>query len=323
MLNTMFEVWSLMAFPALHAPGRRPHARNAAPDRQRFVSGFFQHGLRSLRYKLFVPQAYRDAPMPLLVMLHGCGQDADDFAAGTGMNELAEACGYLVLYPEQSSDANWSRCWNWHHQTHHQRGEGEPALLAALTRKILAEHGDPGGRACIAGLSSGGAMAVILGRTYPELFAAVGCHSGMAHGSATDEVGALRAMQHGVELSALAPTATTCPVPVIVFHGDQDATVHHKNGVAVVQQSLAAYAARPAHAGDGVARSDETGETRGRSFTRHVHRCGTGKVLAEQWTVHGMGHAWSGGAGRGRHADAHGPDAGREMLRFFTEALAG
>lgn len=321
MMNTMFEAWSQLAFPGWTSPSPGPQPFSPRQDPGNFSAGFFQHGLRTLRYKLFTPSSGRGTPMPLLVMLHGCGQDADDFALCTGMNALAEASGYLVLYPEQSTDANWSRCWNWHSQTHHLRGEGEPALLAALTSKILAEQCG-GGRACIAGLSSGGAMAVILGRTYPELFAAVGCHSGMAHGSATDGYGALLAMQQGVELAGLAPTDSGRALPLIVFHGDTDTTVHHKNGVAVVRQCLAAHAAQLACDVHDIACSDEQGEVRGRSFTRRLHRTGTGTVLAEDWTVHGMGHAWSGGAGHGRYADINGPDASKEMLRFFTEVLA-
>lgn len=255
--------------------------------------------------------------MPLVVMLHGCGQDAADFAAGTGMNALAEEHGCLVLYPEQSCGAHWNRCWNWHDQTNHQRGEGEPALIAGLARRIVAEHAVDPGRVAVAGLSAGGAMAVILGRTYPDLFSAVGCHSGLAHGSARCDASALLAMRMGGDSSAPASPGAHAAVPVIVFHGDADDTVHRSNGNNVIRQFLDSHAALGWARYAGLGMLTESGSIAGRAFTRHVHREETGSVLAEQWTVHGAGHAWSGGDPRGSCTDARGPSASEEMLRFF------
>jgi poly(hydroxyalkanoate) depolymerase family esterase len=220
------------------------------------------------------------------------------------------AAGVLVLYPEQSACAHWNRCWNWYVPTHHRRGEGEPAMIAALTRRIAADHGADSSRIAVAGLSSGAAMAVILGRTYPDLFNAVGCHSGLAHGSATDGFGAMLAMRDGAAPSILALAAPAPGVPVIVFHGDADATVHRHNGAGVVQQSVDSRAVRIV---------EEKGDAGGRAYTRHIHTGADGAVLAEQWTVHGAGHAWSGGGTRGSYSDRHGPDASREMLRFFLD----
>ena len=178
MFNTVFDAWSSLAFPWNDIPVQ-PTARS------RFTYGSHEEGGRALRYRLFIPHGEHDQPMPLVVMLHGCGQDAADFAAGTGMNALAEEHACMVLYPEQPCSAHWNRCWNWYDRTHHRRGAGEPALLAGLTRRIMAEHAVDPARVAVAGLSAGGAMAVILGCTYPDLFSAVGCHSGLAHGSAS------------------------------------------------------------------------------------------------------------------------------------------
>lgn len=233
------------------------------------------------------------------------------------MNALAEEHGCLVLYPEQPSSAHWNRCWNWYDRRHHDRGAGEPALLAGLTRRILAEHAVDPARVAVAGLSAGGAMAVILGRTYPELFSAVGCHSGLAHGSASSHIGAMLAMRNGPDPSAPAPLMLHASTPVIVFHGDADATVHRTNSSDVVRQSLDGRASNRQAAQTGIVVVAETGMAGGRAFARHVHRDPAGSVLAEQWTVHGAGHAWSGGDLRGSHADSLGPKASEEMLRFF------
>jgi poly(hydroxyalkanoate) depolymerase family esterase len=288
-------------------------------DASKFISNSFDADFGSLRYKLFIPSKYTGAPLPLIVMLHGCGQDADDFAFGTGMNELAEKVRCLVAYPEQSPSANYGKCWNWFEESNHLRGQGEPALIAGVTQKILAEYAVDRTRVCVAGLSSGGAMAVILGRTYPDLFTSVGCHSGLAHGSATDRYGAMLAMRDGADLGALAKTGPAASLPIIVFHGDMDSTVHWKNSVGVVQQSIDSYAAQMRHARAKVeiALSEETGEATGRGFTRKVHRGAAGEIVAEQWTVHGSGHAWSGGRRSGSYTDTNGPDASKEMLRFF------
>jgi len=301
MLMNLFDTWSpfVLGFQAFF-----PGARHGGS----FLPGSFDAGGRSLRYKLFVPSGASSQPMPLVVMLHGCGQDAGDFALGTGMNALAEQRRVLVLYPEQSVAAHWNRCWNWYDPTHHRRGEGEPAMIAALTRHVAAEYAVDSARIAVAGLSSGASMAVILGRTYPDLFKAVGCHSGLAHGSATDGVGAMLAMRDGAAPGTPACAAPSEVVPVIVFHGDADATVHRQNSAGVVRQSV------DTHAVDTV---EEQGESDGRTFTRHIHLGRDGAVLAEQWTVHGAGHAWSGGNPQGSFTDQRGPDASREMLRFF------
>ena len=296
------------------APQSTPGARRKPAQ---FLSERLIADCGSLRYKLFVPAAYdgAGAPLPLIVMLHGYGQDADDFARGTGMNALAEKYGCLVAYPEQSCDAYGTRCWNWFEQAHHHRGQGEPALIAGVATRIMSEYAVDAGKVFVAGLSSGGAMAVIVGRTYPDLFAAVGCHSGLAHGAARDRFGAMQAMLHGAGVDAHYGARDS--VPTIVFHGDLDATVHPDNGRHVVEQTI-----RGGMAGMACAASRESGDATGRSYTRDIHRSKTGGIIAEQWTVHGAGHAWSGGSRRGSHTDANGPDASEEMMRFFIRSAS-
>jgi poly(hydroxyalkanoate) depolymerase family esterase len=264
-------------------------------------------------------------------MLHGCTQDPDDFAAGTGMNALAREQGFYVLYPAQAQDANPSRCWNWFKHNHQTRERGETAVIATMTQAVIKARGIDPGRVYIAGLSAGGAMASLVAAAYPETFAAVGVHSGLPPGAARslpEGLAAMRAGPGGTTLSAgiaarMRSTArpsppAELPVPAIVFHGDHDQTVHPRNGEQVVAavlrsraQSGASSASRP---------SVEQGvSAQGRRYTRSTHRSDTGRPIAEHWLVHGAGHAWSGGQATGSYTDAQGPDASREMLRFFLE----
>ena len=272
-----------------------------------FVAGSSGSGTARRDYKLYIPPGAGASPLPLVVMLHGCTQDPDDFAKGTAMNDAALAQGFYVLYPAQSRQANAQGCWNWFKHSHQQRGRGEPAMLAAMTREVMAQHAIDPRRVYVAGLSAGGAMAAILGSAYPDLYAAVGVHSGLAAGAATDLPGALAAMRGG----APAPAGTAHSVPTIVFHGDADATVHPANG----EQVIAACT--------GTGSSVETHQERGgdaRACTRRVHiDTADGRVVAEHWLVHGSPHAWSGGSSQGSYTDSRGPDATGEMLRFFFE----
>lgn len=276
----------------------------------------------SRAYKVYVPAAAATAPRALLVMLHGCTQSADDFAAGTQMNRLADAHGLLVVYPEQCAQANSSRCWNWFQPQDQARGAGEPALIAGITREVAQRHGADLSRVFVAGLSAGAAMAVVLGQTYPDLFAAVGAHSGLPHASAWDLPSALAAMKgRGPAAGAARAGAPAPAVPLIVFHGDRDHTVQHRNGEQLVQQALQAHAARSG--GAALLASTHSGSTAaGRRYTRTVHADAQGHARVEHWTLHGAGHAWSGGHASGSHTDGQGPDASAEMLRFFM-ALPG
>ncbi|MEP6722424.1 MAG: PHB depolymerase family esterase [Variovorax sp.] len=288
-------------------PAEAAEIGEAGPEQWR--DGSFAHGGRTLAYKLYLPPRAPGAtatPMPLVLMLHGCSQNPADFAAGTRMNDLARAKGFAVLYPAQTQHANAQGCWNWFKPQHQQRGRGEPALLAALTQFVTASEAIDPARVYVAGLSAGGAMADILGRGYPELFAAVGVHSGLPTGAATDVMSALGAMRNG---AARPPPGNGTMPPVIVFHGDADSTVHPRNGAAVVS------AARGADASDGEV--SEGRSAAGRAFTRSDYPASEGRNAVEHWLLHGTGHAWSGGSSQGSYTEPNGVDASAEMLRFF------
>ena len=279
-------------------------SRHRDRDAGRFIGGRHAHASGSRDYKLYVPPGYRGQPLPLVVMLHGCTQNPDDFAAGTRMNEAALERDLFVLYPAQAHSANGSRCWNWFKHNHQRRGRGEPALLADMTLELTRRYGIDDRRVYVAGLSAGGAMAAILGDAYPDVFAAVGVHSGLPPGSASNAKTAFAAMRQGA-----APSVMQCAAapPIIVFHGDRDTTVHPINGQQVVAMG----------AGARTPQSERGRSENGREFTRHVYEDGAGRVVAEHWVVHGAGHAWSGGSSSGSYTDAKGPDATAEMLRFF------
>jgi poly(hydroxyalkanoate) depolymerase family esterase len=304
------------------APGERPPA---PAGRGQFVTRSFTNAAGTRAYRLYVPAGHdagSDVAAPLVVMLHGCTQSPDDFAAGTRMNALADQHGFLVAYPEQAANANGSRCWNWFRAGDQQRDHGEPSIIAGIAREVAAGHRVDTRRIFVAGLSAGAAMAIVLGVTYPELFAAVGAHSGLPYGAAHDMPSAFAAMRGGngtayAPLAARAPAASRAArllVPVIVFHGDSDATVAPRNGAAIVEQSMApgGLRAQAVH---------HAGSATSRRCTQTVHTDAGGAAVIEHWVVHGAGHAWFGGSPDGSYTDPHGPDASAEMIRFFMSRL--
>ena len=289
-----------------------------------FLTRFYTNGAGTRTYKLYIPASYAagnaDA-VPMVVMLHGCKQSPDDFAAGTQMNALAEQHGFLVVYPAQAANANGSKCWNWFRAEDQGRDDGEPSLIAGITGEVAAHYRIDRRRIFVAGLSAGAAMAVILGATYPELYAAVGAHSGLPYAVAHDVPSAFSAMKGGRAPAGLskpcAKLRSSRPsigrtIPTIVFHGDSDGTVAASNGDAIVEAMVTA-------TGQPVLRaSTQNGATAGgRTYSRTVYANAAGDPIVEHWLLHGSGHAWSGGSNSGSYTDPAGPDASAEMIRFF------
>ena len=296
-------------------PRARPGKAPEIPDGAQFLSRSYACAAGRRSYKLYIPSRHRAGRQPLLVMLHGGTQDADDFAAGTRMNALAEEHGFLVAYPSQCKSANPSLCWNWFKPGDQMRDAGEPSIIAGITTEIIAEHDIDPQRVFVAGLSAGGAMAAVMGATYPEIYAGVGIHSGLPYRSASDVASAFSAMrgdrgQKRRQRKSRHTSDHALRVRTIVFHGDADQIVHPSNGAKIVE----------AHAKTGDSMESTTASIR-RGYTRTITRDKTGAVVVEQWLIHGSGHAWSGGSPDGTYTDRHGPDASREMLRFFLEEL--
>jgi poly(hydroxyalkanoate) depolymerase family esterase len=306
-----------LELPPLHAPVPIP---DIVPTGGKFIEATYANAAGRRAYKLYIPSRYAGArapgpALPLVVMLHGCSQSPDDFAAGTRMNLIADEQTCLVVYPAQPSDANPGKCWNWFRPTDQQRDQGEPSLIAGITREVMRDYAVDPRRVYIGGLSAGAAAAVVMGATYPDLYAAIGVHSGLACGAANDLPSAFAAMRQG-ELVASFGSGDILPlgsdgsaIPTIVFHGDRDTTVHPRNGDHVIAQSM-----RSMNVQSQVQRGRVAG---GHAYTRTIHATADGRAILEHWEIHGAGHAWSGGSPAGSYTDPRGPDATREMLRFF------
>jgi poly(hydroxyalkanoate) depolymerase family esterase len=277
-------------------PGARFETRSIiSPQGQRF-------------FKLYVPARPLAEPRSLLIMLHGCTQTPEDFAAGTRMNELAEQNGFIVAYPAQPKSANPSACWNWFNPQNQTRGRGEAAVIVAEAQRLIAEFGIDPRRVFVAGMSAGGAMAAIVAAVYPDAFSAVGIHSGLPYRSASDVVSALAAMR-GKGAPSMQSYGESPLVPTIVFHGSADRIVHPSNGARINDAHLGSREVHQGTASDG----------NGRSFQRMITRDHNGRIKAEYWVIEGAGHAWSGGSPDGSFADPLGPNASREMVRFFLD----
>jgi poly(hydroxyalkanoate) depolymerase family esterase len=306
---------SARPFPAERIPG-------ADQQRGRFVDLSYTNAAGTRAYKLYVPTGYTGQVVPLIVMLHGGTQSAADFAAGTSMNELAERDTLLVAYPEQAASANTLKCWNWFRPGDQLAGAGEPSLIAGITGQIRRACSIDASRVYVAGFSAGGAMAVVMAATYPDLYVAAGVHSGLPHRAAHDLPSALAAMRQG---ALPHPRQSAAGIPMIVFHGDHDSTVNHVNAHRLVDQGIRAFSTA-AERDDAIRHGVTT--TRGKvpgghSYTRTVYQDANGDTLIEHWTIHGGGHAWSGGSRHGSYTDPQGPDASAELLRFFGEHATG
>ena len=289
-------------------------------------------------YNVYTPTTYQvGSAVPLVVMLHGCTQTAKDFAAGTQMNQLAEEYGFVVVYPQQTRTSHQNLCWNWFAPVNQYRGSGEPAILAGMVQTIVQERTswtiDPD-RIYVAGLSAGAAMAVILGATYPDLFAAIGVHSGLEYQAASTFREALKAMRQGgpdperqgqAAYDVMGGIARV--VPTIVFHGTHDRTVSPLNGDQLVQQwmhtdqlaSQGSYVADFHHPTTTMIKQ----EPGTRSYTVSTWKSSTGREVQVYWKVNGMGHAWSGGSPKGSYTDPHGPNASLAMYHFFMDHPLG
>ena len=285
------------------------------PDGAAYLTRTFTCEAGSRDYKVYIPSHADGRTLPLIIMLHGCTQNPDDFATGTGMNRLAEEHGFIVAYPRQPMSANQSACWNWFNLTDQMRDAGEPSIIAGITRTIMAEFDIDAERVYVAGLSAGGAMAAIMSATYPELYAATGIHSGLAYGSATDVVSAFAAMRGASSPAAPAQRKShrkgvNGRLRTIVFHGASDHKVHPSNAEMILAKARAGLT-------DAAQETRHDGSAGGRAYTRTVITDASGIPHVEHWAIEGLGHAWSGGSPEGSHTDQYGPDASREMLRFF------
>jgi poly(hydroxyalkanoate) depolymerase family esterase len=305
----------------LGLPGLADRAPVSTPDIEpeggQFIDATYSNAAGSRAYKLYIPSGYHGQAVPLIVMLHGCTQAPDDFAAGTRMNVVAEERTCLVVYPAQPRNANAAKCWNWFRPGDQRRGQGEPSLIAGITRQVTRDYTVDPQRVYIGGLSAGAAAAVVMGATYPDIYAAIGVHSGLACNAAKDLPSAFAAMRQGELRDTFGSgNISTIPahgsaIPTIVFHGDRDMTVHPRNGDHVIAESK-----RAANLPKTVHRGRVPG---GHAYTRTIYSDASGTTIFEQWDIHGAGHAWSGGNPAGSFTDPRGPDASREMLRFFLQ----
>lgn len=290
-----------------------PVAEDVLPGAS-FTTDRFASAAGSREYMTYVPASGDKGIQGMIVMLHGCTQTHADFARGTGMNALAEQHRLVIVYPQQARGDNAQSCWNWFSIGDQRRGRGEPEIIAQMALDVAARHEVPKDRIFVAGLSAGAAMAVILGQTHPEVFAAVGAHSGLPFGIAKDLPSAFAAMA-GTGASEGTNRKDARPTPTIVFHGSADSTVHPVNGDRIKADTLAA--------GPEQTMIDNTkGKSGTRSFVKETTALPDGRVLSEHWVIDGLGHAWSGGKPGGSYADPQGPDASAEMVRFFLDQPA-
>lgn len=294
-----------------------PARELSIPEGALFLDQRFSCAAGARRYRLYVPSTAEEGLQGLIVMLHGCTQDPEDFAAGTRMNAMAEEHRLLVVYPAQTPGANFLSAWNWFRPGDQMRDAGEPAIIAGLTESLRDRYAIPEDRVFVAGLSAGGAMAAVMGETYPELYQAIGVHSGLAYGAAEGAMSAVAAMRGQVDGDPVSSSDTADELEsgprMIVFHGNADTTVHPLNADRIVAGKIGA---EPR-----ISRSEvPAGESRG--HTRLVVEGDDGTHDLECWIIDGGEHAWSGGDESGSYTDPQGPDASAAMVHFFLDGAS-
>jgi poly(hydroxyalkanoate) depolymerase family esterase len=318
------------ACAALAATTLGASAASAEPTAGNLSRGSYTSSAGTLSYETYVPASYKQgSQMPLIVALHGCTQTADNFRTQTRFDDLAASKGFIVVYPEQSKANNNLTCWNWFQQADMQRGSGEPSLIAGITKTVQAKYGVDPNKVYVGGLSAGGAMAAVMGATYPDIYAAIGVGSGCEYSAGAPCAGYQSADPEQAGKSAHQAMGTNARVlPFIVFQGDQDTTVPPVNA----QQAVRAGQVMADLADDGDENgSIPTGAAKvvngqapgGESYTVSFYNDGTGKELAQYWLVHGMGHAWSGGDASQQFSDPKGPDESLAMYDFFMDHPMG
>ncbi|MGH6798387.1 MAG: extracellular catalytic domain type 1 short-chain-length polyhydroxyalkanoate depolymerase [Roseiarcus sp.] len=290
-------------------PPAAPEPEPATEFGERFLRRTYRGAAGSLNYRLYLPPDHERRDLALILMLHGCTQNPEDFALGTHMNDLADEFGLIVAYPHQTRRANPSGCWNWFDRRHQNRGSGEPAKLAGLAQALAKEFSVGQERIFAAGLSAGGAMAEILAATYPDVFEAVGIHSGLPYKSAADAASAFAAMKGKAGADLAPPAASDRRCRKIVFHGLADATVNPINSERILDEVE--------RGGTVLTRIDLDWQIEAGRVSRTALKDAGGRPVAEQWLVEGGGHAWFGGDPRGSYTQTVGLDASRVMVRFF------
>ncbi|MFO1205363.1 MAG: PHB depolymerase family esterase [Burkholderiales bacterium] len=296
---------------------------------------------KSRDYRLYIPAGYvKGKPAPLVVMLHGCKQDPESFAAGTRMNRLADEHGFLVLYPRQSALANGYSCWNWFDPRTQARG-GEAAIVMAMIDEVAARHSVDANRIYVAGISAGGAFAAILASCYTDVFAAAVVHSGFPYGVADNPIAGLRVMESAYPYDAekSGQAAFACrgsgrrTMPMLVIHGTEDDKVLPKAAGDVIRQfAQVDDLCDDGQDNDSIAATRLTQKTVAAEPGQRAYVVSTlardGKPLLQEVLVSGLGHAWSGGDdGRASpqdrvkypYNDPQGPDASRMMWGFFAQ----
>lgn len=291
--------------------------RSAPPGTGDWLAGLVMGPAGMRRYRLFRPPGVEPGErLPLLVMLHGCGQDAKSFAASTRMNVIASRGRFFVLYPEQDPMANAHGCWNWF-DTRSGRAYGEATLLMSAIDQVCQLYPVDRTRVAVAGLSAGASMAALLAARNPGRFKAVVMHSGIPPGTAHSTASAMHAMQGQRSTRAL-PAASPFTIPwppLMVIHGGRDSVVSVHNGQAAVRVWADAMGALP-----GTTRSVQRGNRYGMRVTDFKLRGSTVATLCE---IDGLGHAWSGGAAQKPYGDARGPDASRMIWAFAAKQFEG